>query len=167
MPENRVLLPLLLTPAVACALVATVSSGAVAPASASSPAQPQVTAQRGATDINVASFNIQSAGLDRTAGNQRPWRKRRATVARQILSNRIDVVGIQEAAYTSSFAPRMVYGRTQYLDLRNGLNAMGGRYAVTVKAAVNCRRAFILPRCRHRDRNASAAERILYKSKVE
>lgn len=166
MPETRSLLPRLLGPAVACALTATVSAGALAPASASAPAQPRAAlapaARRAAADINVASFNIQSAGLDRTRGLQRPWRKRRGTVARQILANRIDVVGVQEAAYTPSFVPRMVNGRTQYLDLRNALNTQGGAYAVTVNAAVNCVRPYVAAHCLRRNRNASAADRILY-----
>jgi len=170
MPTPRNLLPRLLAPAVACALAATVTSGVVTPASASAPVQPQAAraaaAQRSPVDINAASFNIQSAGHDRTSGVQRPWRQRRSTVVRQILSNRTDVLGIQEAVYTSSFTGRLVNGRTQYLDLRNGLNGRGGRYAVTVNAAVNCVRAYVATNCRRRDRNASAAERILYNERT-
>lgn len=170
MPMTQDLLPRLAAPAVACALAATVTSGVVSPVSASTPTQPRAAlaaaAQRGATDINVASFNIQSAGHDRTAGLQRPWRHRRATVVRQILSNRTDVVGVQEAAYTPSFVRRLVSGRTQYHDLRNGLNRQGGRYAVTTNAAVNCVRAYVAHNCRGRDRNASAAERIIYNKRT-
>jgi endonuclease/exonuclease/phosphatase family metal-dependent hydrolase len=135
----------------------------VAPASGSSTTQPHTTlagaAKRAAVDINVASFNIQSAGHDRTAGAC-------ATVVRQILSNRTDVVGIQEAVYTPSFVRRLANGRTQYLDLRNGLNGQGGRYAVTVNAAVNCLRPYVAHNCRPRDRNASAAERILFNKRT-
>jgi endonuclease/exonuclease/phosphatase family metal-dependent hydrolase len=113
-------------------------------------------------NIRVASFNLQSATLDRSRGQQRPWRKRRAKVVRQIRNQRVDVIGVQEAAYTPSFRNRLVSGATQYLDLRNGLNSSGGRYALTSRAAVNCRRAFVNYRCKRRDRDASAAERILY-----
>jgi endonuclease/exonuclease/phosphatase family metal-dependent hydrolase len=169
MPKPRNLLPRLMVPAVACALTATVTSGVVTPVSASAPTQPHATvaaARRAPVDINVGSFNIQSAGHDRSVGLQRPWRKRRATVVRQILANRIDVLGVQEAAYTPSFRPRLVTGRTQYLDLRNGLNSLGGRYAVTVKAAVNCKRPYVAANCRRRDRNASAADRIIYNKRA-
>jgi len=169
-------LSLLVAPAVACALATTLTAGVLSPADAGARAQPlasqpqaisahivQAAARRPrSVDVRVASFNLQSATLDRSSGMQQPWRKRRAKVVRQILNQRVDVLGVQEAAYSPSFRKRLVAGATQYLDLRNGLNAHGGRYGVTTRAAVNCRRPFVSYRCAYRDRDASAAERILY-----
>ena len=171
MPRTRTRLSRLLAPAVTGALVATVTSGVVAPASGSTPTQSLASLAGAArrpssAKLDFASFNIQSAGLDRRSGGRRPWRARRATVVRQILNNGIDVIGIQEAVYTPSFVRRLVRGRTQYLDLRNGLNGRGGRFAVTTRAAVNCVRPSVARNCRHRDRNASAAERILYNKRT-
>lgn len=167
MPTTRPALRRTLAPAIACALAATVTAGVLTPASGVAEGQPRTAVARaaqrsGSVDIGVASFNIQSVGLDRTSGMQRPWHKRRAKVVRQILNNDVDVIGVQEAAFSTSFAPRMVNGANQYLDLRNGLNAHGGHYALTTRAAVNCARAYVSYRCRPRDRNASGAERILY-----
>src|SRR4051794_25335269 len=50
-----------------------------------------------ATTLRVGSFNIQSVSLDATVGNQRPWKTRRPGVIADILGEKLDVVGIQEA----------------------------------------------------------------------
>jgi endonuclease/exonuclease/phosphatase family metal-dependent hydrolase len=117
-------------------------------------------------DIRVGSFNIQSVGLDRTYGEQRPWRLRRSTVVSEILGERVDVIGVQEAAFSLAFGPRLVNGATQYLDLRNGLNSAGGSYQLTNKRAVNCVRPYVSYRCVPKDQDASASERILYNTRT-
>jgi endonuclease/exonuclease/phosphatase family metal-dependent hydrolase len=120
------------------------------------------TAASGSVDIRVGSFNIQSVGLDRTYGEQRPWRLRRSTVASEILGERVDVIGVQEAAFSLAFGPRLVNGATQYLDLRNGLNKAGGHYALTVAAGFNCVNSVTSYHCKKMDRDASNTDRILY-----
>jgi hypothetical protein len=52
-------------------------------------------------------------------------------VVADILSARIDVVGVQEASQNPRYRARLVTGRNQYLDLRNGLNRFGARYRLT------------------------------------
>jgi endonuclease/exonuclease/phosphatase family metal-dependent hydrolase len=160
-----------LVPTLACALTATVAAGVSAPAQGAATGRAgtvvSTAAQAsGAVDIRAASFNIQSVGLDRTYGQQRPWRVRRATVISQILSERVDVIGVQEAAFSTAFGPRLVNGATQYLDLRNGLNGAGGSYQLTNKKAVNCVRPYVSVRCQPRDQDASASERILYNTRT-
>jgi len=142
---------------VACALGAT-----VAPVM-SSPAATARSAPR--ADIRVASFNIQSVALDKTRGEQRPWRKRRSTVISQILGERIDVIGVQEANPGTSFRSRLVDGMNQYRDLRNGLNKAGGHYSLTNYVGYNCVNPVTAYKCRPRDRDASASERILYNTR--
>jgi endonuclease/exonuclease/phosphatase family metal-dependent hydrolase len=116
------------------------------------------------TSVNLrfGSFNVQSVGVDRTEGERRPWKARRGTVIKQILSEEIDVLGVQEVNPSSYFAPRLVDGTNQFLDLRNGLNKAGGHYALTKTVAWNCVNPNTGYKCRYRNRAASGSERILY-----
>jgi endonuclease/exonuclease/phosphatase family metal-dependent hydrolase len=113
-------------------------------------------------ELRVASFNIQSVSLDKTSGNQRPWRQRRAGVIADIMGERPDVIGLQEANPSRSFASRLKDGPTQYYDLRNGLNKAGGNYQVTNGYAFNCVRSTTSYKCRYKYRGASHGDRILY-----
>ena len=154
-----------LVPAVVSALALTLTAGL--PARAAPPAQSPalavrtLSAARGA-DVRVGSFNVQSVSLDATRGNQRPWHMRRGTVIGEILDERLDVIGVQEAAYSMMYKNRLVDGVNQYLDLRNGLNKAGGHYQLTNKKAVNCVRPYTSYKCVPRDQDASRGERILY-----
>ncbi len=117
---------------------------------------------RSSMNIKVASFNVLSVSTDRTDGNRRPWRERRATVIRQILQEDLDVIGAQELNHGKYFASRLVDGTSQMTDLRNGLNRAGGSYALTNTAAFNCVKASTQYKCVRKYRAASGADRILY-----
>ncbi len=146
-----------LVPVAACAAVAV-----LLPASnTAAPAETRTVASH-PDNLRVASFNVQSVSVDRTQGERRPWRARRGTVIREILGERVDIIGVQEANPSTHFAPRLVDGRNQYLDLRNGLNKAGGHYALANANAVNCVNPDTGFRCRYRYRGASGSERILY-----
>jgi endonuclease/exonuclease/phosphatase family metal-dependent hydrolase len=116
-------------------------------------------------DIRVASFNISSMVLDNPHGALRPWKERRGRVISEILSEHVDVIGIQEAAPGRSMPHHVVDGANQYLDLRNGLNKAGGHYALTVTAGFNCVNSLTAYHCRKKDRNASNTNRILYNTR--
>ena len=116
----------------------------------------------GSMDLNVASFNIQSVAVDRTSGEQRPWRDRRNTVVAQILDERIDVAGLQEASPSKYFADRLVNGTTQMTDLVNGLNGAGGNYRLTNYSAFNCENATTQYNCKYKYRAATGDNRIVY-----
>ncbi len=120
------------------------------------------TATAPGVDVRVATFNVQSVSLDRWRGAQRPWRKRRGAVIREILGEQVDVIGVQEAHPSRYFASRLVDGRNQYLDLRNGLNKAGGHYRLTNAYPYNCVRARTNYKCRHKYRGATYSDRILY-----
>lgn len=113
-------------------------------------------------DLRVASFNVQSVSVDKTIGNRRPWRLRRAAVVADIIGERPDVIGVQEANPSRFFAPRLVDGATQFLDLRRGLNQAGGNYQLTNTVSFNCVRPTTNYKCVHRYHGASWADRILY-----
>lgn len=130
------------------------------------PAPEAAAAQMAATDIRVASYNIRSVSLDRTAGEERPWRERRAGVIANVVGENLDVLGVQEANPSKYFQDRLVTGRNQYQDLRAGLNAAGGSFRLTSPYAFNCLKPSTQFRCETRNRGASHAERILYNTRT-
>jgi endonuclease/exonuclease/phosphatase family metal-dependent hydrolase len=154
-------------PALTCALVATITAGAL---STTATAAPQATSTLGAVsgpvDVKVASFNVQSVGVDRTVGDRRPWKQRRGTVMAQILGEGSDVVGVQEVNPSNTFRSRLVQGSNQMFDLRNGLNSRGGHYALNSDAAVDCLNPTTGYHCRYVNRGASHNERILYNTQT-
>jgi endonuclease/exonuclease/phosphatase family metal-dependent hydrolase len=154
-------------PALTCALVVSMTSGAPASAvTARTPHAASVTADSVAksrsVDVRVASFNVQSVGVDKTAGNRLPWKQRRGTVMSEILREHVDVIGLQEVNPSNTFSRRLVDGSNQMFDLRNGLNKRGGHFALNSNAAVDCLNATTGYHCRARSRGASGSERILY-----
>ena len=117
----------------------------------------------GAADVRVASFNLFGANNDASAaGEQRPWRVRRPAVVRQVLGQQADVVGLQEANQSTTYAANLDYGTTQYDDLVGALGAAGGHYAVTNQSSYNCQKATSSTDCVPLYRGASNSTRILY-----
>jgi endonuclease/exonuclease/phosphatase family metal-dependent hydrolase len=113
--------------------------------------------------LHVGTFNIATVAGDKTRhGNHKKWMYRRSTVASQILSRHLDVVGLQEASQSRIYRRTMKYGVNQFMDLVGKLNSMGGHYAVTRKAEYNCRRAWSKQHCHYKYRGASADTRIIY-----
>ena len=148
----------------ACAVAGVVAAvGPPAAQGTGATALPDATAVASATGtLRVASFNIQSVATDRTSGAQKPWKSRRSAVVSTILGERPDVLGVQEANPSPSFASHLVNGDNQFLDLRNGLNSAGGNYKLTNAYAFNCVNARTNYKCVKKSRGASHSERILY-----
>lgn len=153
-------------PALTCALVAAMTAGALSSANATPQATSTAAATAGPVDVKVASFNVQSVGVDKTAGDRRPWKQRRATVMAQILGESPDVIGLQEVNPSNTFRSRLVQGSNQMFDLRNGLNSRGGHYALNSDAAVDCLNQTTGYKCKYRNRGASHNERILYNTET-
>ena len=111
----------------------------------------------------MASFNIQSVSLDKTVGLQRPWRQRRATVVSQIMGEKVDAIGLQEANPSKTFAARgrLVAGTNQYRDVQIGLNRAGGSYALTNPYPYNCVNDSTTYKCVYKNRHATHGDRIL------
>jgi endonuclease/exonuclease/phosphatase family metal-dependent hydrolase len=145
----------LVTLAVAGAL--TVTTGAATQATA---------AAKVSLDIRVASYNVQNVSLDKAQGEQRPWRERRGGVIANIIGENVDVIGIQEVNPSSAYKSRLVAGKNQYVDLRNGLNAAGGAFSLTNKYAFNCQKARTQYRCKKKNRGSSHSDRILYNTRT-
>lgn len=116
-----------------------------------------------ATDLRVGSFNLSNVTFDTSAGgDHRPWRERRGVVAQQILGQRLDVVGVQEANPSTIYQDRLVSGTTQFADLRNALNERGGNYALANSWSYNCQRSTSSKNCTYVDRGSALSNRILY-----
>jgi endonuclease/exonuclease/phosphatase family metal-dependent hydrolase len=130
-----------------------------------SPAPAQA-ASASSTSLRVGSFNIQSVSLDKTVGLQRPWRQRRATVVSQVMGERLDVLGIQEANPSKTFKSRLIDGANQYRDLQIGLNKAGGSYALTNVYPYNCVNSGTTYKCVYKNRHASHGDRILYNTRT-
>jgi len=136
---------------VACGVSAMVDSRPAPAQAATSP-----------TTLRVGSFNIQSVSLDKTSGLQRPWRQRRATVVSQVMGEKLDVLGIQEANPSKTFISRLVDGANQYRDVQIGLNKAGGNFALTNPYPYNCVNSGTTYKCVYKNRHASHGDRILY-----
>lgn len=130
------------------------------------PAPDAAAAQRVAVDIRVASYNVQNVSLDKTEGERRPWRERRPAVIANIIGENVDVIGVQEVNPSKKFAPRLVAGKNQFQDLRAGLNAAGGSFALTNAYAYNCKKPSTSYRCKKKNRGASHSDRILYNTRT-
>ena len=116
--------------------------------------------------VRVGSFNIVGVPADKKAhGNQKTWKKRRYTVTSQILSRKLDVVGVQEANQSTVYKRQLTYGSTQYRDLRDALNRRGGHYALTNVNAYNCARPSSTYKCKAKYMGASGDNRILFNTK--
>ena len=153
-------------PVLAGALAVTLAAEVPSPATAAPVVRAAASAASKGVDVRVATFNVQSVSVDKRAGNRRPWRDRRGTVISEILSEHVDVIGLQELNPSNVFRRRLVEGSNQMLDLRNGLNRRGGRYALNSNAAANCLNPVSTYHCRPRNRGASSGERILYNTRT-
>jgi endonuclease/exonuclease/phosphatase family metal-dependent hydrolase len=106
-------------------------------------------AHRASVDLRVASYNVVNVSVDRAQGERQPWRVRRQTVIANILGEGVDVIGVQEVNPSKAFRNRLVAGKNQFQDLKNGLNAAGGSFALTSSS-----------------RKTSHSDRILYDTRT-
>lgn len=116
----------------------------------------------GPVDVRVASYNVLNVSLDKTEGYERPWLQRRDAVIGGILGQGVDVIGLQEAGQSITYASRLKDGPNQYLDIVNGIDKAGGHYALTNTYANNCVKDTTPASCVYQYRGASASDRIMY-----
>jgi endonuclease/exonuclease/phosphatase family metal-dependent hydrolase len=114
-------------------------------------------------DVRVGSFNLSSLSFDGKAGGDHAvWRVRRPVVAQQIINQKMDVVGLQEANQSSIYPASVDYGSNQYLDLKGQLAAEGATYSLTNENSYNCAKPASTYKCQYVDQGASQDNRILY-----
>lgn len=116
-----------------------------------------------APDLRVGSFNISSVNFDATiSGEEQVWKVRRPKVVSQVLGQKLDVLGVQEANVSTIYKDRLTYAETQYADLLGALKAQGGTFALTNTASYNCVNPRSTYKCAYQDRGAAGDNRILY-----
>lgn len=110
--------------------------------------------------IQVGSFNVRNVTFAKRP--TRNWRERRRVIIDEILDQKIQLLGIQEAHPGRFLDVAYPDGENQYLDLKNGLNKAGGHFRLTDPTSFNCEDGHTWRNCRYRDRGASRGTRILY-----
>jgi endonuclease/exonuclease/phosphatase family metal-dependent hydrolase len=117
----------------------------------------------GTSVIQFGTFNLSGVNNDsKASGDMEVWRKRRPVVVTQILREKIDVLGVQEANPARTYKDRLDYGTNQYYDLKGALDARGGTYRLANRYAYNCETAHTMYNCVPKNRGASGAVRILF-----
>ncbi|GAB2583786.1 hypothetical protein GCM10009593_23630 [Microlunatus antarcticus] len=113
--------------------------------------------------LRVGSFNIKCFNCEGDHPNERSWWDRRADVVRDIRSQKLDVLGVQEAS--QAWLPKAEGGKgqdlSQFEDLRNRL---GGDWRLANKNRNNCVKAKTPTKCAYKDQGASKGTKILYDS---
>ncbi len=107
----------------------------------------------GVGDITVASYNVATKSI--TTGGS--WTKRRGAVAETILSQRPDVIGLQEASQ----------GKLTGLDLSQAedlVNRLGSPYALANTARYNCKNPSTPHKCSSKYQGASNSQKIAYRT---
>lgn len=117
--------------------------------------------------LSVASYNIKCANC--SAGDEVSWADRKEAVVSAIKNANVDIVGIQEASQGwLKDANGQQIDLSQFEDLRNGLNANGGTWALTNDKRNNCENDRTPTNCVYKYQGASQGTRIAYNSaKVE
>ena len=157
--KRQLSLRLVRTAAVAALAAAlTMPAWSVAPASAAiTPAAVAATP----ASLNVATFNVRCANCSKKPANSREerWEVRRDVIVDQILSQDVDVIGLQEASPGLLSSPRIA----QFEDL---LARLGSGFAVTDPSRYNCTRTdTTFTRCGgYKDQGASQDSRIFYRT---
>ena len=142
----------------ALAAALTMPAWSVAPATAeTTPAAVPSTS----ASLNVGTFNVRCANCSKRPANSREkrWEVRRDVIVDQILSQELDVIGLQEASPGLLDSPRIA----QFEDL---LQRLGGDYAVTDRSRYNCTRTdTTFTRCGgYKDQGASQDSKIFYRT---
>lgn len=112
-------------------------------------------------DLHVGSFNIYGANNDSKAtGEAKTWAERKPGVVADIIGEKADVVGLQEANQSTIY--NLPGGVNQFTDLRNGLNAAGQPYELANTNGYNCAKPSTSSNCSYVDQGASNGTRIIY-----
>ncbi|HEY5821687.1 MAG TPA: endonuclease/exonuclease/phosphatase family protein [Propionibacteriaceae bacterium] len=111
--------------------------------------------------LRIGSFNVRCANCYTGRASEVPWEQRRGAVVESILSQDLDVLGVQEASQGRIRSVGGQNGLSQFEDLTNRL---GAPWDLVNDVRYNCVREMSPSRCRVRDRGASLGTRILYNS---
>ncbi len=126
-----------------------------APASTTTPAAP-------ASTLRVGSYNVKCANCYTALPNEGTWYQRRDAVVKNILAQKLDVLGLQEASQGwLKDADGNPISLSQFEDLTKRL---GSPYKLTNTNRNNCVKASTPSNCTYRDQGASQGTKIVYNS---
>jgi endonuclease/exonuclease/phosphatase family metal-dependent hydrolase len=135
-------------------------SGAVKVSTAGAASSAPTSAPR-SKQLRLGTFNIKCFNCEANHPNERSWWDRRADVVRDVKSQRLDVLGVQEAS--QAWLPAREGGKgqdlSQFEDLRNRL---GGDWRLTNANRNNCVKAKTPTKCVAKNQGASKGTKILY-----
>ena len=113
--------------------------------------------------LRLGTFNVKCFNCKADHPNERSWWDRRADVVRDVKSQKLDVLGVQEAS--QAWLPAKEGGKgqdlSQFEDLRNRL---GGSWRLANANRNNCVKAKTPTKCKYKDQGASRDSKILYNS---
>lgn len=111
--------------------------------------------------LSVASYNIKCANC--SSGDEVSWAERKDAVVAAIKNSKVDIVGMQEASQGwLKDANGNQINLSQFEDLRNGLVADGGTWALTNDKRNNCENSGTPTNCVYKYQGASQGTRIVY-----
>lgn len=111
--------------------------------------------------LRVGSFNVKCANCVGTQPNERTWYDRRDDVARTVVAQHLDVLGVQEASqgWLKDSNGGETIDLSQFEDLRDRL---GGTWELANSRRNNCVKSKSPTGCVYADQGASKGTKILY-----
>ena len=113
------------------------------------------------SQLRVGTFNVKCFKCSDGKPNERSWWDRRGDVVSDIRSQKLDVLGVQEAS--QAWLPKVQGGKgqdlSQFEDLRNRL---GGSWRLANTHRNNCVRSTTPSKCVYKNQGASQGTRIFY-----
>lgn len=111
--------------------------------------------------LRVASYHVGCYLCTSGDAPEFDWADRKASVAKVILNQEVDVIGVQEASQGAVVDPTTGVSSPQFLQLRD---ALGSPFKVTNEYRYNCERSTSSNNCTPVNRGASQGTRIYYNS---
>ncbi len=115
-----------------------------------------------ASTLRVGSYNVKCANCYTALPNEGTWYERRDAVVKNILAQKLDVLGLQEASqgWLKDSAGNPI-SLSQFEDLTKRL---GSPYKLTNTNRNNCVKSSTPSNCTYRDQGASQGTKIVYNS---
>ncbi len=114
--------------------------------------------------LRVASYNVKCANCYSAVPNEGTWYQRRDAVVENILAQKPDVIGIQEASQgwlKADDGAGKAISLSQFEDL---VNRLGSPYKLANSHRNNCVKSTTPTNCEYKDQGASQGTKIVYNS---
>ncbi len=116
----------------------------------------------GPATVTVASYNV---GSETVNAKEHPWPKRRKAVAATILSQKPDVIGLQEVSQ-GRLGETASAGQPDLSQAEDLVNLLGDPYRMANEARYNCKNPKTPYKCVAKDQGAANSQKIVYNAKT-